>query len=188
MESSQKPRGWLASGVVGLLIGAAAAGGPLWYQNTQLQSRLNASNSAVARMQADKEQLEAEASQLEANQSKLEQTTQQLQARTREDQAAMQAQQVHAAELAKPDLPIQVTFRHALLSQGLVLTMKNDSAADLAVLAQFAGTGSRSHVYRIVIGPSQVKEIGAAQGWAFTPGDQVVIANPGYRPISLRVP
>lgn len=28
-------------------------------------------------------------------------------------------------------------------------------------------------MYRVVIGPGRLKEIGAAQGWAFAPDDQV---------------
>lgn len=180
MVSTQQNK-WLVPLIVGLLIGAVASGAPLWYKTTQLQAQLAAGAASITQLQADKSRLQAEQAQLRDAQ-------QQLQAQAQSEQAVIQAQQVRAAELAKPDLPIQVSFRHALVSQGLVLTMRNHSATSLEVLIQFTGSAARSPVYRILIPTNGVKEFGGMEGWAVNQGDLVTIINPNYRPIRVRAP
>jgi hypothetical protein len=105
--------------------------------------------------------------------------------RTRTAAEALSAQ---AVQLAKPDLPLNVNFRRGVVASGLVLTMRNVSRADLPVIARFAGHGAQSQLFRFVIPANGAKEFGGLEGWAFTPGDSVILRNPDFREISRTVP
>jgi hypothetical protein len=64
-------------------------------------------------------------------------------------------------EVAKPDLPVMVSFRPALLGSGLVAVFKNTSSTQLEVAATFssAATGMRRGA-NLVIPGNGMQEIG----------------------------
>jgi hypothetical protein len=85
-------------------------------------------------------------------------------------------------QLAKPDLPVRVGLRRALLASGLVLTMQNASGSDLPITATFGRPGAAPQTRELVLPANGVKQIGENDGWAFAAGDSVVLSNPNFRP------
>ena len=92
------------SPVVWLVAGVVLAGAPLGFYVWQLKGQLTDSQSSVAQLQTDKSQLEGTVSQLQASAS-------QMRASAAELQANVGQLRQERAELVKPDLPMQVTFR-----------------------------------------------------------------------------
>jgi hypothetical protein len=90
--------------------------------------------------------------------------------------------QMQSNELAKPDLPVRVGLRRALLASGLVLTMQNASGSDLPITATFGRPGAAPQTRELVLPANGVKQIGENDGWAFAAGDSVVLSNPNFRP------
>ena len=89
---------------------------------------------------------------------------------------------------SRPDLPIQVGERAALLGPGLVLRIKNTSGQmlDLAATLESPNTGTQS-TRRLVIPPGGVQEIGHLEGWEFAPGQKVDFRNDLFRPATFIV-
>lgn len=92
-------------------------------------------------------------------------------------------------QATKPDLPVSLGFRPALLGSGLVGVFKNTSSSSLEVAAIFSSpaTGSRQEA-NLVIPPNGVKEIGHAEGWPFAPGQHIKLTNNRYRTAEYEVP
>jgi type II secretory pathway pseudopilin PulG len=180
-EDTSKGRAWLMPALLGLVVGSAISGAPLGYHVMQLQTRLTAAIATAAQLQAENVQLQSAKSQLDADRR-------QLQAERDVMSLELQSQHAHAVELAKPDLPLQLSFRHALVASGLVLTIRNPSSTELPVVAQFTGSGARSQAFRLVIPSNGAKDVGGLEGWAFSPGDSVSLSNPNYRVLNQTVP
>ena len=94
-----------------------------------------------------------------------------------------------AAQLtAKPDIPISVSIREALMGSGLVAQLTNNSDRYIAVVATFTNpTTNQSVTTRIDISPNDTKEIGHLEGWAFASGDQILLEHNDYRPSRITV-
>jgi hypothetical protein len=90
---------------------------------------------------------------------------------------------------SKPDLPVTVSFRRAILGGGLVARFRNNTALQLEIAALFISpsTGQRSQT-QLVLGPGQTQEVGSLQGWQFIAGQQIQLSNTGFRPIVISVP
>jgi hypothetical protein len=96
-------------------------------------------------------------------------------------QAGITQLQQERVQLGKRDLPVQVSFRHGVLSAGLVLTLHNVSRSELAVSASFSREGASPQSRQLVLPPDGVREVGEREGWAFVTGDTVVLTNPSFR-------
>lgn len=143
-------------------------------QQTQTSARLQAdlakATQTSARLQADLDQTTQKASALK---SELGTTTQKLQ-----------------TELSrKPPLPVGVRYRQAMLGHGLVATFRNTSTQQLLFVVEVKNpTLDSSKTFQLNIAPGMVQEIGYAEGWAFSSGDLISIANAAYEPLKATVP
>jgi hypothetical protein len=87
------------------------------------------------------------------------------------------------AARSRRQLPIQLSFHDALRS-GKVAVLHNLAGADLEVVLEVRSPASGEHVRRsLVINAHGLLEIGAAQGWRFSPGQIVTLEKEQYRPI-----
>lgn len=89
---------------------------------------------------------------------------------------------------SKPDLPLQLSFRKGFFDAGIVLTVRNVSREQVAVIADFGGAAGGSESRRIVIPANGAREVGDSEGWAFTAGDSVTLKNAEYRDLTQTVP
>ncbi len=89
---------------------------------------------------------------------------------------------------AKPDMPVSVSIREALMGNGLVAQFTNNSNRYIAVVATFTNpTTNQSVTARIDISPNDTKEIGHLEGWAFSSGDQILLEHNDYRSSRITV-
>lgn len=187
-ETTTSTGPWKAA--VGVLAIAAAGAGAYGFQTARQASELDAALKAAR----------AEAAQLRAQVSTLEARAKDTEARLAESSAAAQAQLADAnatieaaksrlADESRPDLPVAVTFRKALLGSGLVATFRNTSQRVVEVRASFESpsTGA-SKSAAFAIDPGIGVQVGYAQGWTFAPGQKVELSNPAFRPVVLTVP
>jgi hypothetical protein len=98
-------------------------------------------------------------------------------------QERLQSAQARLAARARQRLPVQLSFHDALRS-GKVAVLHNLAGADLEVVLEVRSPTSGEHVRRsLVINAHGLLEIGAAQGWRFSPGQIVTVEKDQYRPI-----
>jgi hypothetical protein len=109
--------------------------------------------------------------------------------RLNDAESRLRANEARLTEVAKPDLPVMVSFRPALLGSGLVAVFKNTNSTQLEVAATFssAATGIRRGA-NLVIPGNGMQEIGYAQGWTFAAGQHIRLTNGEYRPAEYQVP
>jgi hypothetical protein len=114
--------------------------------------------------------------------------TAQLAAATKDAEQAHNEATAKLTAEARPDLPVSLSFRRALLSAGLVGVFRNTSANELEFTLDLDSAATGRHVRKaVVLNPNSVLEIGAQQGWAFALGQRVTLNNPAYRPASWTV-
>ena len=90
---------------------------------------------------------------------------------------------------AKPDLPITMGFRPAILGQGLVMELRNNSGSDIEVAAVFSSDVTGQNQRRnLVLPANRILSFGSNEGWAFEPGQHVSLSNTSYRPGTWVVP
>ena len=95
----------------------------------------------------------------------------------------------NARVLSLPAMPIEVTYRKALLGDGLVTSFKNTSNRFLAVSAALSNPSLHQNKnFRIDLAPGQTREIGHMEGWAFSAGDTIFITHNEYRGIEVKIP
>jgi hypothetical protein len=106
-----------------------------------------------------------------------------------EAQAAAEQQQLQTTQAkltaeTRPDLPVSLSFRKALLNAGLVGVFRNTSGKELEFTLDLESPATGRHVHRaIVLDPNGFFEIGAKEGWLFAPGQRIMLNNPEYRPV-----
>ena len=90
---------------------------------------------------------------------------------------------------AKPDLPLSVGFRHAILGTGLVMELRNNSGSQIEVGAAFTSEATGLTQQRNIVLPANlVVQLGSSQGWAFVPGQHIAFKNANFRPAEYVVP
>jgi hypothetical protein len=91
-------------------------------------------------------------------------------------------EQQQRAEQRKPDMPLKVGYRKAVLGPGLVLLMENRSERHLAVVLTVGNpTTKQIKSFRVDVSPKQTAEVGHLEGWTFASGDSLKIAHTDYR-------
>jgi hypothetical protein len=114
--------------------------------------------------------------------------TAQLAAQATAQQQQLETTEARLAAESRPDLPINLSFRQALLSAGLVGIFRNTSGQELEFTLDLESPATGQHVRKaVVLNANGILEIGAQQGWAFAPGQRVMLNNPAYRPHAYTV-
>lgn len=94
-----------------------------------------------------------------------------------------------AAPPGKPELPLTVEFRTAMLGSGLVAKFKNTSSRNLGIKATFENkTFAEAKVDRLLLRPFETVERGWAEGWQFMSGESITLEHEDYSPKTLKVP
>ena len=61
---------------------------------------------------------------------------------------------------------------------------RNTSNKELEFTLDLESPATGRHVTRaIVINPNGILEVGAKEGWPFSPGQKITLSNPAYRPV-----
>jgi hypothetical protein len=111
-----------------------------------------------------------------------------IQAQASAEQQQLKTADSQLAAEARPDLPVNLSFRKALLSAGLVGVFRNTSSKILQFTLDLDSPATGQHVSRAyTLNPNGFLEIGAQQGWAFAPGQHITLNNPAYRPRAYTV-
>jgi len=93
------------------------------------------------------------------------------------------------APVAKPVLPIEVKYRKALLSNGLVAIFKNKTNEEITVLATFTNPKINvSKSFKLDLGSFSTVEFGHLQGWDFDDGDLITLENNEYAVFKTTLP
>jgi hypothetical protein len=138
-------------------------------------------SAQLATMTKDAEQVRAEAAGLQnqVHATEVQASAEQLQLLTTEAKLAAET---------RPDLPVNLSFRKALMSAGLVGVFRNTSGKELEFTLDLESPATGQHVRKaVVLNSNRAVEIGAQQGWAFAPGQRITLNNPPYRPLQFTV-
>jgi hypothetical protein len=89
----------------------------------------------------------------------------------------------------KPDLPIVVTYRAALMGNSYVAAFTNQSNRLLAVMVTARNPSfGRQQTFRLDIAPNATREIGHLEGWKFVSGDVITVTHAEYAPMVKTIP
>jgi hypothetical protein len=98
-------------------------------------------------------------------------------------------EQGQKAEQQKPEMPLQLTYRKAVIGPGLVVGLNNLSERHLAVVLTVTNpTTKQERSFRVDMSPKHTTEIGHLEGWAFASGDLVKVVHSDYRPWQGKLP
>jgi hypothetical protein len=90
---------------------------------------------------------------------------------------------------AKPELPVEVSFRKSFWGRGLVAKFRNKSAHSLTlILAVRNPTLSKANRFQLNVGPQDSEEFSYSEGWEFASGDELNVYNSGFRGLKIIVP
>lgn len=164
------------------------------YAFTQ-HGEVTALTAQLAAATADAKQAHDSASSLSAQLAAVSKDAEQAhsEAAATEAQATAEQQQLQTTEAklaaeARPDLPVNLSFRKGLLSAGLVGVFRNTSSQELEFVLDLESPATGRHVRKsVVLNPNGFMEIGAQQGWPFAPGQRIILNNPAYRPRAFTV-
>lgn len=165
-------RTWLVPALIGVLAGGVLAVAPLGYYVSQLNARLATSSASVAQLTAANTKLQADKESLQLEQAQLQQQTQ-------SDQAALQASQERSTQLAKPDLPLELTFGKKPFGGAVVLWVRNASPSSITVIAQVVSAGVQSRPVRYTFAANRKVFLNHL---TFGVGDKIIFVNPSFRP------
>jgi hypothetical protein len=140
--------------------------------------------SAAAALTTQLSEMTADSQQAHAEATTLRDQLAAAQNQVSNEQHKLQSTEANLAAEARPDLPINLSFRKALLNPGLVAVLRNTSSRELEITLDVESSVSGQRIRRaVVINPNGVWEFGAQEGWPFAPGQRVTLNNPAYRPI-----
>lgn len=173
------------------------SGAPAWKVLTAISALLAVGATVCAyTLNSDKQDLTAQlkAAQMEEQTAKQASATLQSQLTALQNQVSGQQQQLESqqAQLAsesRPDLPIRVGFRRALIGQGEVGTFLNLSNQVLQVTLDVTSPATGASLHRVLtMNPHGFVQIGPIQQWPFAPGQKLELSNPSFRSVTRMVP
>lgn len=98
-------------------------------------------------------------------------------------------EKVQAEYESRPELPVEISYREALLGPGLVAVFKNTSSRHLAVVATlYNPTLQKEESYRLDLSPEMSKVVGHSEGWAFASGDVIKLVHSEYKTKGVELP
>jgi hypothetical protein len=103
-------------------------------------------------------------------------------------QSQLSTLQSQLANQARPDLPVRLGLRNALLGGGKVAVLQNESNSALEIIVEAQSPVTGAHFKRAyVMNPRAILQIGPQQGWPFAPGQSITVSNPKFRPVTRTV-
>lgn len=82
----------------------------------------------------------------------------------------------------QPELTVSLSFRPAMMGNGLVATIRNTSGETIAITADIKRPSShQSKNFDLVLNGNTIKEIGHMEGWAFVDGDTLTLQQPNHK-------
>jgi hypothetical protein len=107
------------------------------------------------------------------------------------DQLAAQVAQLKAANIAEamPELPVTITFHHALLGHSMVADLHSHASTDMAVVVDVMDAATRGHrQFEIGVGPGRDgTHIGPFERERFESGDVLTLTHDGYKSVVAQV-
>jgi hypothetical protein len=94
------------------------------------------------------------------------------------------------AQLArKPALPVKVSFRKAMIGNGLVAVFETTTKESFPILVSVnnKAIGAVQH-FRLDLRSQYPSELGHMEGASIAPGDEISVENKSYSPMKLVVP
>lgn len=195
-ERELQSRRWIGPALIGVLVGAVLAGAPLGYFTSSLKAQLQATSEAASKATADAQaNIGRLQSELEASRALAAAAGQalELQRIVNTESSATAAQELEeqralSKELAKPEIPLQLSVRKGIIDAGYVLMIRNPTGQDIIVAAFIQSPTGQSIERRLVIPANLGKNIGESEGWAFTSRDTVTFKSPGYQDLIYMIP
>jgi hypothetical protein len=169
----------IVAGVAVVLAIAAGAGTLTEYNaNTALAAQLAAATADAQKLRDQLAAATADAQQAHTQAAVLD-------ARVSAEQQQLQSTEARLAQEVRPDLPIKVGFRPALLGGGKIAVIQNVSNREIEVTLDVLSPATGLTYHRaLVLDANRVQQIGKAEGWEFATGQQIKLSNPQYRPIA----
>ena len=89
---------------------------------------------------------------------------------------------------SQPEATVAVSFRKALLGNGNVAMLKNTSPQSTPLTLQFIrASTNQQRTMQIVVDQGRSFEIGEREGWAFLPGDEIQVSQPGHKSMGFKL-
>lgn len=105
------------------------------------------------------------------------------------EEARKEYEKVQAEYESRPELPVEISYREALLGPGLVAVFKNTSSRHLAIVATiYNPTLQKEESYRLDLSPETPIEVGHSEGWTFSSGDIIKLVHSEYKPKGVELP
>lgn len=107
--------------------------------------------------------------------------------RQKYDELAKNAKEI-IEEANKPEVPVSLASAIPWIDNGLKIILHNSagSPVEISVEVNRPGTTKTANLH-VVINSDSNKEIGETEGWAFIPGDEVTLHQPGHKSIKFIV-
>jgi len=143
------------------------------------KSELDEANKKIAELQAQAAASQAETAKIRAEAEAAKNTNQNLEA---------QNSQLQAKVDEKPELPVTLSFRKAIMGPGYVAIFNTTIKAPVAVLVNLhsAALGTTKQI-ELHLDSTHPTELGHMEGAVIENGDTITIENQNYSPISFTV-
>lgn len=140
--------------------------------------------TAAAQAETEKIKAQAAATQAEAEKIKAEAET----AKNENQSLEAQNSQLQAKVDEKPELPVTVPFRKAMMGPGNVAILNTTIKSNVPVLITLhsAALGT-SKTFELHLNPSHPTELGHQEGAVIENGDTISIENKNYSPVTFTV-
>jgi hypothetical protein len=100
-----------------------------------------------------------------------------------------QAVEDQTPDSAKPELPIEVSFRKSFWGRGLIAKFSNQSAHSLTLILVIRNpTLSKFNRFQLRIEPHGSEEFSYADGWEFASGDELAVYHNDFKGLKVVVP
>ena len=143
------------------------------------KSELDEANKKIAELQAQAAASQAETAKIRAEAEAAKNTNQNLEA---------QNSQLQAKVDEKPELPVTLSFRKAIMGPGNVAIFNTTIKAPIAVLVNLhsAALGTTKQI-ELHLDSTHPTELGYMEGAVIENGDTITVENQNYSPISFTV-
>jgi hypothetical protein len=100
-----------------------------------------------------------------------------------------QAVGAQTSDSAKPELPVEVSFRKSFWGRGLIAKFRNQSAHSLTLILVIRNpTLSKVNRFQLRIEPQGTEEFSYSDGWEFASGDELAVYHNDFKGLKVVVP